>query len=67
MDYMTMPISDHAHPKIIEIAFSFIEFAPACKKLVHSIYSILRYSQFYHDQTGPVTTPIFYHAHPNFF
>ena len=37
---------DHALPKISKITFSFPEFAPACKKLVYSIYSFLRYSQF---------------------
>ena len=26
-----MPISDHAHPKIIDITLSFPEFAPKCK------------------------------------
>ena len=46
-----MPISDHAHPKIIEITFSFPEFAPACKISVHSINSFLRYSQ----SQSPVT------------
>ena len=40
------PFSDHAHPKFIQLTVSFPEFAPACKKLVHSIYSFLRYSQF---------------------
>ena len=35
-----------AHPKIIEIIFSFPEFPPACKKSVHSINSFFRYSQF---------------------
>ena len=34
-----MPIFDHTHPKIIQITFSFPEFAPACKKSVHSINS----------------------------
>ena len=38
--------SDHTHPKISEITFSFPKFAPACKKSVHSICSFLRYSQF---------------------
>ena len=36
---------DHAHPQIIEIAFSSPECA-TCKKSVRSIYSFLRYSQF---------------------
>ena len=48
---MTTPIFDQAHPKIIEITFYFPEFAPPCKKSVHSIYSFLRYSQF----LSPVT------------
>ena len=44
-------LNDYAHfwpgpPKIIGITFSFLEFAPACKKSVHSIDSLLRYSQF---------------------
>ena len=34
------------HPKIIEITFSFPDFAPVSKKSVHSINSFLRYSQF---------------------
>ena len=42
----TMPISDQAHPKIIEITFCFPQFAPSCKESVHSINSFLRYSQF---------------------
>ena len=37
---------DQAHPKIIEINFSVPEFAPACEKSVHSIYSFLSSSQF---------------------
>ena len=41
-----MPTSDHAHPKIIEITFSFPKFAPAWKISFHSIHSFLRYSQF---------------------
>ena len=46
-----MPTSDHAHPKIIEITFSFPKFAPAWKIWFHSIHSFLRYSQF----QSPVT------------
>ena len=34
---LTMPIFDQAHPKIIEIAFSFLKFAPAFQKSNHSI------------------------------
>ena len=37
---------DVSLPKIIKITFNFLEFGPACKKSVHSIYSFLRYSQF---------------------
>ena len=33
---------DPIHPKIIKITFSFPEFAPTCKKLIHSIYSFLQ-------------------------
>ena len=43
----TMAIFDHARPKIIESTSSFPEFVPACKKLVYSICSFLKYSQFY--------------------
>ena len=52
---------DHAHPKIIEITFSFPALPPACKKSAHSINSFFKYSQF----QSPVTrlaTPI-----PKFF
>ena len=45
-ELMVTPNFDNIHPKIIEITFSFLEFAPACKKSVHSIDSFLRYSQF---------------------
>ena len=41
---MVMHIFDHAYPKIIEVTFSFPEFPPACKNLVHSINSFLRYN-----------------------
>ena len=49
-----MPISDHAHPKITEITFSFPEYALACKNSIHSIYSFLGYSLMLEscDQTG---------------
>ena len=66
MNKMTMPIFDQAYPKIIEITFYFPEFAPTCKKLVHSINSFLRYRQF----KSPVTrlaTPISGHANPKMF
>ena len=44
---MAMPIFSHTHPKIIETAFSFPEFAPALKKkTVYSICLFLRYSKF---------------------
>ena len=39
-------MSDHAHPKIIQITFNFPEFVTASKKSVHSINLFLRYSQF---------------------
>ena len=57
MNLMATPNFDHIHPKIIEITFSFPEFAQAHKKSVHSIYSFLRCSEF----KSPVTrlaTPI---------
>ena len=38
---MTKPISEHTHPKIIELTFSFPESPPTCKKSVLSIYSFL--------------------------
>ena len=63
---MATPISDHVHPKIIEITLSFPEFAPACKKSVHSINSFLRYSQFQSPMTR-LTTPFFDHVHPKIF
>ena len=37
---------DQTHPKIIEITFSFLEFAPARNKSLHSINSVMRQSQF---------------------
>ena len=48
-------LNDHihfwpAHPKTTEITFSFPEFAPACKKSVHSINSFLRYSHIESDR-----------------
>ena len=46
----------YAHPKIIELTFSFPEIAPVCKKSVHFIYSFLRCSQFlqtYHTHFLP--------------
>ena len=33
---------DPIHPKIIKTTFSFPEFAPTCKRLIHSIYSFLQ-------------------------
>ena len=60
------PVFDQTHPIIIEITFCFPEFAPPCKKSVHSINSLLRYIQF----QSPVTrlaTPISGHAHPKIF
>ena len=50
----------------MEITFIFPEFAPACKKSVHSANLFLRYSQF----QSPVTrlaTPISDHAPPKKF
>ena len=52
MNYMATHNFDNILPKIIKITFSFTEFAPACKKLVHSIYSFLKYSHF----KSPITT-----------
>ena len=46
MTRLTTPIFDQAYPKTIEVTFCFPEFAPPCKKSVHSINSFLRYSQF---------------------
>ena len=63
---MAMPNFDNNQKKIIEITFNFPEFAPACKKSVHSINPFLRYSQF----KSPVTrlaTPISDHAHTKIF
>ena len=61
-----MPISDNAHPKIIEITFSFPDFVPVWKILVHSINSFSRYSQFQCPVTG-LTMPIFDYVHPQIF
>ena len=47
-----MPIFDQTHPRIIEIAFSFPEFAPACKKTFHSIIFDIQSILESHDQTG---------------
>ena len=63
---MTTPIFDQADPKIIEITFYFPEFAPPCKKSVHSIDSFLRYSQFLSPVTRLATT-ISGHAHQKIF
>ena len=48
-------ISDHSQPKIIEITFSFPDFALACKKkwFIPSIYSWDTVNFRAHDQTGP--------------
>ena len=49
-----MAIFDHAHTKIIELTFSFPEFAPTCKKnsffhlFIFEMHSILDSR----DQTG---------------
>ena len=63
---MATPKFDHAHVKIIEITFSFPEFAPTCTISVHFIHSFLRYSQF-QSRVTKLAVPIFDHAHPTFF
>ena len=44
----------HGHPKIIEATSSFLEFVPACKKLVFSIFFFLETKPIFesHDQTS---------------
>ena len=37
---MASAMFDQAHPKITESTFSFPEYAPACQKSVHSIFSV---------------------------
>ena len=66
MNKMAMPIFDYAHPKTIERTFRFPEFAPAYKKLVHSICSFLRYSQFQSLVTR-LAALILDHTHPKCF
>ena len=61
-----MPIFDHTHPKIIDITFSFSEFALTCKKSAYSNNSFLRYSQFLGSATR-LATPISDQAHPKIF
>ena len=56
-----MAIFDQAHPKIIETTFKFPKFIPTCKKLVYSICSFLRYSQFYGLETK-LAAPILDHV-----
>ena len=58
--------SFNIHPKIIEITFSFPEFAPACKRSLHSINSFLRYCQFKSHATR-LATPISDSAQPKIF
>lgn len=53
---------DYAHSKMIESTFRIPEFVPVCKKLVYSICSSLRYSQFLSSMTR-LATLIFDHAH----
>ena len=65
MNWKVIAIFDHAHPKIIESAFSFPEFVPACKKSIYSICSFLRHSQFYSCMTR--LPPSFDHSHPKIF
>ena len=63
---MVMSIFDHAYLQIIEITFSFLEFPPACKIPVYSIYSFLSYVQFQSPLTR-LAVPIFYHTQPKIF
>ena len=60
---MATPFFDQVHSKITETSFCFPEFAPACKKSVHSIYSFLRYSQCY-SPVIRLATPILDHSLP---
>ena len=65
MKKMVTPNFDHIQPKIIEITFSFPEFAPARKKSVHSINSwdtqsvLESCDQAGHTQLWPCPTPNF--------
>ena len=54
MNYMAMPISDHTHPKIIEITFSFHEFVPKLQNVssFHLFISEMQSPSESHDQTG---------------
>ena len=63
---MVMSIFDHAYLQIIEITFSFLEFPPACKISVYSIYSFLSYVQFQSPLTR-LAVPIFHHTQPKIF
>ena len=49
-----MAIFDCAHPKIIELTFSFAEFVPTCKKitLFHLFIFQIQPMSESHDQTG---------------
>ena len=51
---------DHGHPKIIEITFSFLKFAPVFKKSVHYVYSFL-------NPMTRLATLIFEYAHSKIF
>ena len=44
MTQKATPIFDHAHPKIIKVAFGFRNVL-VCKKAMYCIYSFLKYSQ----------------------
>ena len=54
---LATPIFDHAHPKKFWAAFN----VSTCKKLVYSISTFFRYSQFYIPITR-LAMPIFDHA-----
>ena len=60
------PNFDHHQSKIITVNFGFSEFLSTHQKLVYSMNSFLRYSQFQKSETR-VATPIFDDAHPIFF
>ena len=51
---MAKPVSNHTHPKIIEITFSFPEFVPASKISVNFIYSFFEIQSIseFHNQSG---------------
>ena len=59
------PIFDQAYPKIIEITFSLLEFAPAFQKSNHAVNSFLRYRQC-QSTINRLATTISDHIHPTF-